>query len=127
MGTGNPIKEKFEFYGLPSLQRPDLAPPKGWNLPLITSFQTVRNHTLSPDGQQIAFIWDRDGSSDVFTLSTQGGWPRRLSFDRGPVIPWDDEYPQWSADNRWIAFTQDQHVQVVDSTGGVPKTISDFE
>jgi len=126
MGTGNPIKEKFEFYGRPSLQRPDITPPTGWNLPLITSFQTVRNHTLSPDGQQIAFIWDRDGSSDVFTLSTQGGWPRRLSFDRGPVIPWDDEYPQWSADSRWIAFTQDQHVQIVDADGGVPKTISDF-
>src|SRR5471032_2480229 len=35
---------------------------------------------FSPDGQKIAFISDREGSPQVFTVSVAGGIPRQLSF-----------------------------------------------
>ena len=38
----DPIKvtEKYERNGWPSVSRPDLKPPEGWNLSLITSIGT---------------------------------------------------------------------------------------
>ena len=58
------LTEKYERQGWPSLQRPDVKPPEGWSLPLITSVNRIRNHRLSPDGQQTAFIWDRNDFLD---------------------------------------------------------------
>ena len=120
------LREKFQYHGSVSLPRPDLKPPAGWSLPLITAFQTIRNHTLSPDGRKIAFIWDRDGTSDVYVLSVDGGWPQRISIDRGPVIPWDDEHPSWSADSHWLAFSQAGHVYISAVDGGLPVKVTDF-
>ncbi len=120
------LTEKYERQGWPSLQRPDLKPPDGWSLPLITSVNRIRNHRLSPDGRQIAFFWDRDDRSDLFVLPSAGGWPARLSLDRGPVAFWSDEIPQWSPDGAWLAFTTADHVHVVPATGGLPRKISDF-
>jgi dipeptidyl aminopeptidase/acylaminoacyl peptidase len=126
MIPGKRLESKFEYYGGPSLPRPDLKPPAGWSLPLISAFETVRSHTLSPDGNQIAFIWDREDTSDIYTLSTERGWPRRISVDRGPVVTWDDELPAWSASSRWLAFTQAGHVYVAPVEGGLPVKVTDF-
>jgi hypothetical protein len=30
-----PVTEKYERFGWPSVERPDLTPPAGWSLPLI--------------------------------------------------------------------------------------------
>ena len=35
---------------------------------------------FSPDGQEIAFISDREGSTQVFTVPVQGGTPRQVTF-----------------------------------------------
>ncbi len=63
------LTEKYERNGWPSLQRPDLKPPEGWNLSLITSLERMRNHRLSPDGKTIAYIKDSESLSDVYLLS----------------------------------------------------------
>lgn len=127
------IEEKYEYNGFPSLRRPDLKPPQGWDLSLLASFQRTRSHSLSPDGQKIAFFWDRDDLSDLYLLSTfpgievGSGWPRRLSCGRSPVVFWDDELPRWSPDGRWLAFTMQGHVYVVSPENGcLPRKISDF-
>ena len=120
------LTEKYERQGWPSLPRPDIKPPAGWSLPLITSVNRIRNHRLSPDGRQIAFFWDRDDRSDLFVMPAAGGWPTRLSIDRGPVAYWSDEIPQWSPDGAWLAFTAADHVHVVRAAGGLPRQISDF-
>src|SRR3954467_15114979 len=36
---------------------------------------------FSPDGKTLAFASNRHGSYDVFAVPTQGGKPRRLTFD----------------------------------------------
>ena len=120
------LEEKYERNRWPSIQRPDLKPPQGWSLSLITSVDRVRSHRLSPDGQRIAFIWDRENQSDVYTLPSAGGWPARISTDRGAVAYWSDEVPQWSPEGQWLAFTIAGHVHVVPAAGGVPRKISDF-
>ena len=80
----NPIKltEKYERNGWPSLKRPDLKPPEGWNLSLITSLDRIRSHALSPDGEWIACIKDGESLSDVFLMPSRGGWLSRLTADR---------------------------------------------
>jgi dipeptidyl aminopeptidase/acylaminoacyl peptidase len=123
-----PIKlvEKYERNGWPSLKRPDLKPPEGWNLSLITSLERIRSHALSPDGEQIACIKDGESLSDVFLMSSAGGWLSRLTTDRPLAAYWDDEIPVWSPDGKWIAFGVKGHVYLVPREGGLPKKITDF-
>ncbi|HET6594524.1 MAG TPA: S9 family peptidase [Anaerolineales bacterium] len=123
-----PIKltEKYERNGWPSLKRPDLKPPEGWSLSLITSLERIRSHALSPDAERIACIKDGESLSDVFILPSKGGWLSRITTDR-PLAPyWDDEIPTWSPDGRWIAFGIKGHVHLVPREGGLPKKITDF-
>ncbi len=129
-----PIKltEKYERNGWPSVARPDLKPPKGWNIPLMTSLERIRSHNLSPDGKSIAYIKDGESLSDVYLMPSNGGWPSRISTERGLVAYWDDEVPQWSPDSKWLAFTLKGHVHVVPASlsgaegSGLPRKVTDF-
>jgi dipeptidyl aminopeptidase/acylaminoacyl peptidase len=118
------IEEKYERSGRPALARPDVKPPAGWSLELWTAASHVYHHSLSPDGSQVAFFWGQDDRADLYCLPTQGGWPRRLTFNRPPVPHFWDEAPQWSPDGEWLAYTQEDHVYVLPTGGGVPLKIS---
>jgi dipeptidyl aminopeptidase/acylaminoacyl peptidase len=121
------ITEKYERNGWPSVDRPDLRPPDGWSLDLINSLNLIHHHELSPDGEQVAFVWERDGRSDIFVMPTAGGWPRRLTPNRSKTIYWWDGMPRWSPDGQWLAFAMNGHVQVVPAGGrALPRTVTDF-
>ena len=120
------INEKYERNGWPSLPRPDIKSPKGWSISLITAQERIRNHRLSPDGQSIACIKDGESLSDIFTFPSAGGWLARMTTNRIAVPYWADEFPQWSPDGKWLAFTLDEHVHIVPSRGGIPRKITDF-
>lgn len=130
----NSIKrtEKYERNGWPSLERPDIKPPDGWGLSLITSLERIHNHQLAPDGSVIAYIKDTDSLSDVYLLpldhpvSGKASWPSRVSTDRDIVAYWDDEIPQWSPNSKWLSFTINGYVHIVPADGGLPKKITDF-
>ena len=120
------LTEKYERNGWPSLKRPDLKPPPGWNLSLLTSLERIRSHTLSPDGKSIAYIKDGESLSDVYMVPLNGRWPARITTDR-PLAPyWDDEIPAWSPDGKWLAFGIKGHVHLVPHEGGLPRKITDF-
>jgi dipeptidyl aminopeptidase/acylaminoacyl peptidase len=123
-----PIKltEKYERNGWPSLKRPDLKPPEGWNLSLLTSLERIRSQALSPDAKAIAYIKDGESLSDVYVLPLDGGWPARITTDRPLAAYWDDEIPAWSPDGKWIAFCIRGHVHIVPREGGLPRKITDF-
>ncbi len=121
------VLEKYERNGWPSIDRPDLKPPSGWSLDLINSPNLIHHHALSPDGTHVAFVWERDGRSDIFTLPVDGGWPQRLTPNRGKTIYWWDGPPVWSPDGEWLAFGMNGHVHIVPADGSqLPKAISDF-
>jgi dipeptidyl aminopeptidase/acylaminoacyl peptidase len=123
----NSIKlvEKYERNGWPSLKRPDIKPPAGWSLSLLTSLERIRSHALSSQGD-IVYIKDGETLSDVFSMPSNGGWPSRITTDRPPVPYWDDEVPEWSPNGQWLTFGMHGHVQIVPRKGGLPKKITDF-
>ena len=104
-----------------------MKPPDGWSLDLINSLNLIHHHELSPDGERVAFVWERDGRSDIFIMPGTGGWPARLSPDRNKTIYWWDSPPRWSPDGLWLAFTKGGHVYVVPSDGSaLPRAVTDF-
>lgn len=121
------ISEKYERNGWPSVDRPDLKPPAGWSLALVNSVNLIHHHELSPDGEHVAFGWERDGRSDIFVQPLSGGWPQRITSDRDRTIYWWDSEPRWSPNGRWLAYTQGNHVWVAPADGrGPAHNVTDF-
>jgi TolB protein len=55
---------------------------------------------ISPDGQSIAFVSDRDGKDEIYIMNADGSNARRLTDD--PASEWQ---PSWSPDGNQIVFT----------------------
>ncbi len=106
-----------EYHGPPALARPDVKPPAGWSLELVTALHHPHHPQLSPDGQQVAFIWQHDGLSDVAIMPAAGGWPRRITTQRAAVIDWLDTGPRWSPDGRWLAWQAGGQIWVAPGDG----------
>jgi dipeptidyl aminopeptidase/acylaminoacyl peptidase len=126
---GNPkenLKARYERNGWPAQTRPDIKPVAAWSIPMLASITRPRAHVISPDGSRIAFYWDISDSSDLYVISSTGGWPQRLTFDREPVAYWADAAPQWSPDSNWIAYTNGGHVWVITAEGGKPQKVTTF-
>ncbi len=122
-----PLTEKYERQGWPSLPRPDLKSPPGWSLELISSVARIYHSSLAPNGEHIAFLWNREGCADVYVLDLlpgKTGWPTRISLDRPNVTYWRDEIPQWSPDSQNIAYTSGDSVMVAPLDGSLPARIT---
>jgi len=50
---------------------------------------------------KIAFVSDRDGNAEIYTMNPDGSDPNRLTFD-----PRRDFNPAWSPDGKRIAFVR---------------------
>jgi len=73
--------------------------------------------TLSPNGEVVVFISDRDGQSDVFSIPLMGGRP--ISLSRTPSA--QEDTPVFSPDGAAIAFASDRdgdwNIYLMDTDG----------
>jgi len=60
--------------------------------------------SFSPDGNQVAFVWNGESqdNDDIYVKLIGPGSPIRITSDPG-----EDYDPAWSPDGRWIAFVRD--------------------
>jgi len=78
---------------------------------LTTGVGTETDPVFSPDGSMIAFTGQYDGNTDVFTVPTSGGVPRRLTYHPGV-----DACAGWSNDGKRVLFASGRS-----STSGFPR------
>ncbi|HEX8764970.1 MAG TPA: hypothetical protein VF740_07400, partial [Candidatus Acidoferrum sp.] len=76
-----------------------VATRDGGNLRRLTSGGHEQKPSFSPDGTQIAFTGDYDGTHGVYVVPATGGEPRRLTYH-----PADGEVLGWTPDGKRILF-----------------------
>jgi dipeptidyl aminopeptidase/acylaminoacyl peptidase len=123
-----PTIKRQDRHGWPSQPRPDSEKrqPEPWTLELLASVDRIRHHTPSPDGQWIAFIWDRDETSDLWLLPAGGGWPIRLTTDRPAQTFWTDAAPRWNPASSLLAYISESRLWIVPAAGGRPKKLTAY-
>ena len=66
-------------------------------------------HGWSPDGKTLAFVGQRDGNFDIYTIPVEGGEETRLT-----TAPGLDDGPEYSPDGQYIYFNSERtgHMQI---------------
>ena len=66
-------------------------------------------HGWSPDGKTLAFVGQRDGDFDIYTIPAAGGDEMRLTTAKGL-----DDGPEYSPDGKYIYFNSERtgHMQI---------------
>jgi Tol biopolymer transport system component len=88
---------------------------------------TRQDHSAqySPDGKTIAFVSDRTGSRELWTMLVDGSNLRQLTHFDGALLG----SPRWSDDGRYLAFDArpmgHSSVFVVPATGGTSRPVDD--
>ena len=103
---------------------PQGTPP----VPLTSFAGRVFDPALSPDGNQVAFVWngEKQESFDLYLKLVGPGTPIRLTSDPGR-----ESSPAWSPDGRQIAFLRSSSSQsrlvVIPALGGPERTVVEAE
>jgi Tol biopolymer transport system component/serine/threonine protein kinase len=80
---------------------------------------------FSPDGKQVAFVWDGDKADnfDIYVKLVDAGAPLRLTSN-----PAQEAFPTWSPDGRYIAFCRQvsdhAEIWVVPALGGAEQKLT---
>jgi TolB protein len=66
-------------------------------------------HGWSPDGKTLAFVGQRNGDFDIYTIPVEGGEEKRLT-----TAPGLDDGPEYSPDGQYIYFNSERsgHMQI---------------
>jgi hypothetical protein len=88
----------------------------------VTSSEQDFAPALSPEGQQIAFMSQRDGNWEVYLINVDGSGLKRLTND-----PAMDGLPTWSPDGRAIAYASNSGgewaIWALSAGGGSPQKL----
>jgi serine/threonine-protein kinase len=91
-------------------------------LPVTTGNQVIENHTLSPDGEWIAFNSTLRGRFDVYKQRLEAGAPQLVTEAAGTYA----FFPKWSPEGSEIAFAG-RGLSIVSADGGTPeRAVSGF-
>jgi Tol biopolymer transport system component/predicted Ser/Thr protein kinase len=109
------------------LLRPPPPPPRVVQVTSMRGFEAFP--ALSPDGEQVAFVWngEKQDNLDVYIQMIGSPEVRRLTTD--PAL---DGTPSWSPDGRQIAFVRYRFpdptgtIQLVSPLGGSDRRVADF-
>jgi DNA-binding winged helix-turn-helix (wHTH) protein len=107
----------------PNLSHLDLAHPEAAGARNVVTSANDRNEgaQVSPDGKTIAFMSDRSGIVEIWTMNSDGTSAKKLT-DIGNCGS-----PRWSPDSQWIAFDAVRDgvssVFVVPAAGGLATAI----
>ncbi len=95
--------------------RAELVPPPDVRLAGVIAGAMA----LSPDGQRLAFVTDRDPRAGLAVRDLASGETRLIAGTN------DAAFPFWSPDSRWLAFFTDGHLKKVEAAGGPVQVICD--
>lgn len=116
--SGDRTRSSISFLSLADYSTHEItSPPPGY---------LDRSPMFSPDGKRLAFIRSTIAgvSNDIYVMPTSGGNPKRLTFDRRPIMG----SPAWTADSREIIFSSDRGVATglwrVSATGCIPVPVA---
>jgi serine/threonine protein kinase len=72
-------------------------------VPLTTYAGLEMHPSFSPDGNQVAFVWngEKQDNDDIYVKLVGPGSPIRITTD-----PAEDYDPAWSPDGRWLLYSQ---------------------
>jgi dipeptidyl aminopeptidase/acylaminoacyl peptidase len=82
--------------------------------------------SFSPDGKRIAFVSNMTGIPQIFTVSSDGGWPDQVTAFDDPV-----GFVTWSPEGSWLAFSlapgggMNQQVYLAHPDGSGVKRLTD--
>ena len=90
----------------------------------FTTYASSSAPAFSPDGNQIAFLWDggKGGDSDIYVKLVGPGAPLRLTSSPGPKGG-----PAWSPDGRLVAFIrrgENEGIFTVSPLGGPERKVA---
>ena len=106
------------------------APPPAMRVVRLSAMNgSELGASFSPDGRQVAFLWDgeRRDNWDIYVKLLDSPGVLRLTTDAAP-----DTAPQWSPDGQQIAYIHldpsngTQRIRVVSPLGGADRKVSDF-
>jgi len=86
-----------------------IVPIEGGKPRRITERSPSYLHGWSPDGKTLAFVGERNGDFDIYTISTSGGEEMRLTTAKGL-----DDGPEYARDGKYIYFNSERtgHMQI---------------
>ncbi len=90
---------------------------------LLLSTRQDHSAQYSPDGKSVAFVSDRSGSWEVWTMLADGTSPRQVTHFDGPLLG----TVHWSPDGKYLTFdarpSGHSAIFVIPALGGTPREL----
>jgi Tol biopolymer transport system component/predicted Ser/Thr protein kinase len=113
------------FAVLRPMAKPPVSPAAAMRVVPLTSFPgSESSPSFSPDGNQVAFVWngEKRDNPDIYVKLVEGGEALRLTRDTAT-----EHCPQWAPDGRQIAFVRSGAAYLISPLGGAERRIVDTD
>src|SRR5947209_2854770 len=75
--------------------------PAAYTIDRYLNIRSATSPTFSPDGGRVAFLTNITGTSQVWAVSAQGGWPDQLTAYEDRI-----DFVRWSPDGSGLVFAK---------------------